>query len=169
MNTQRVLRPNFKKRGGLVTVVAQDAFTREVLMVAYTDEAGYLETLKTGDAVYFSTSRNKRWKKGDESGDVQKIKGILVDCDGDALIYLVDQEGQGACHTKARSCFYRNVIDGRMLMEAPNADQADELPMIETEVAVDADDEAIKKHFFAIAKIRGIPLETAEEFWRAGR
>ena len=169
MNTQRVLRPNFEKRGGLVTVVTQDAFTKEVLMVAYTDEAGYLETLKTGNAVYFSTSRNKRWKKGEESGDVQQIKGIRVDCDGDALIYLVDQEGQGACHTRARSCFYRNVIGGRMLMEAPKAGQADGLSTIKTEVAVDADDGAIKDHFFATAQKHGIPWKTAAEFWRIGQ
>ena len=79
----QVIRPNFEKRGGLVTVITQDFMTKQVLMLAYTDEAGYLETLETGKAVYFSTSRKKRWMKGEESGDVQRVRSVTVDCDGD--------------------------------------------------------------------------------------
>jgi len=132
----KVIRPNFEKRGGLIVVVVQDT-KRQILMVAYTDEAGYLETLKTGNAVYFSTSRNKRWMKGEESGDVQKVKAILVDCDGDAIIYFVEQQGEGACHTKAMSCFYREVLVGAKIMDAPKAGEKEELPLIEVDVHED--------------------------------
>lgn len=102
--------PNFAKREGLVTVIAQDYNTLEILMVAYTDEKGFFETLETGEAVYFSTSHNKRWKKGETSGNIQKVQRILLDCDGDAVVYKVIQEGQGACHTGKRSCFWRSII-----------------------------------------------------------
>ncbi len=132
-----VLKPNFEKRGGLVTVVTQNIDTLEVLMVASTNEAGYLETLKTGNAVYFSTSRNKRWMKGEESGNVLKVKSILIDCDGDALIYLVDPNGSVACHTEAQSCFYRNIGLKFSFYPTPKATQKDSLLSIETEVHPD--------------------------------
>src|SRR3989338_6481242 len=102
---ETILMPNFAKRGGLVTVVAQDFKTLQILMVAYTDEKGFLETVETGEAVYFSTSRNERWKKGETSGNTQKVLEILLDCDGDAVIFKVIQTGEGACHTGQRSCF----------------------------------------------------------------
>ncbi|MDD5103593.1 MAG: phosphoribosyl-AMP cyclohydrolase [Candidatus Peribacteraceae bacterium] len=111
--------PNFDKRGGLVTVVVQDATTKAILMVAYTDEAGFLETVQTGEAVFYSTSRKERWKKGETSGDVQIVQDVLIDCDGDAVIYLVDQTGRGACHTGARSCFYRRCVGCQYVMPAP--------------------------------------------------
>ncbi|OHA27283.1 MAG: hypothetical protein A3C06_00475 [Candidatus Taylorbacteria bacterium RIFCSPHIGHO2_02_FULL_46_13] len=130
----QVIRPNFEKRGGLVTVITQDFMTKQVLMLAYTDEAGYLETLETGKAVYFSTSRKKRWMKGEESGDVQRVRSVTVDCDGDALIYFVEQKGDGACHTKAQSCFYRSAVGGLQLMEAPKAGVKEVLPFIDTQV-----------------------------------
>jgi phosphoribosyl-AMP cyclohydrolase len=131
----KILLPNFAKRGGLVTVVAQDIRTKEVLMVASTDEAGFLETLQTGIAVYFSTSRNKRWMKGETSGDLQLVRQILVDCDGDAIIYLVEQKGDGACHTKARSCFYRTVFAQQSnIIFAPQAGEKDKLQVVETNV-----------------------------------
>jgi len=76
--------------------------------VAYTDKAGYLETLRTGIATYYSTSRKERWVKGETSGNYQEVRSILIDCDGDAIIYMVKQMGGSACHTSARSCFYRN-------------------------------------------------------------
>jgi phosphoribosyl-AMP cyclohydrolase len=112
----KVLRPNFEKRGGLVTVVVQRN-TGQVLMVAYTDEAGYLETLATGEAVYYSTSRKERWKKGETSGNTQKVVAIMVDCDGDALVYVVEQTG-GACHTGAESCFFRGFIESLQFFPA---------------------------------------------------
>lgn len=99
--------PNFEKRDGLIVVIAQDVKTREVLMQAFTDKAGYLETLRTGKAVYYSTSRKRRWVKGEESGNIQTVTGIAIDCDGDAVIYFVEQKGGCACHTGAKSCFFR--------------------------------------------------------------
>lgn len=130
----RVLWPNFAKRGGLVTVVVQERTTGMILMVAFTDESGFRETLATGEAVYFSSSRNKRWKKGEESGNVQIVHDILVDCDGDAVIYVVEQRGDGACHTKARSCFYRRCVGGEQLMPAPKEGEKEQLLIIDTEV-----------------------------------
>ena len=129
-----VLRPNFEKRGGLVIVTAQDFKTKEVLMQAYTDPAGYQETLETGFAVYYSTSRQKRWMKGEESGDVQKVRSIAIDCDGDSLIYFVEQVGSGACHTKARSCFYRSVVGTLQLMDAPHAGVKERLALMDVKV-----------------------------------
>ena len=129
----KVLRPNFEKRGGLVVVIAQDVRTKEVLMQAYTNEVCFLETLRTGKAVYFSASRKERWLKGETSGDVQEVSDILIDCDGDTLIYVVEQRGHGACHTKARSCFYRSVVGG-MLMDAPKEGIKENLAVIDVEV-----------------------------------
>lgn len=110
METMNVLMPDFEKRGGLVTVVVQDRETKEILMVAFTNKAGFLETLASGEAVFYSTSRKERWKKGETSGDYQIVHSIKIDCDRDALIYEVDQKGKGACHTGNRTCFYRSVI-----------------------------------------------------------
>jgi phosphoribosyl-AMP cyclohydrolase len=107
-----VLMPNFAKRGGVCVAIAQDFRTGEILMQGYADEPAYLETLATGEAVYFSTSRKKRWKKGESSGHVQVVHDVLLDCDGDAIIYVVEQKGPGACHTNARSCFYRDFRGG---------------------------------------------------------
>ena len=109
-----VLWPNFAKRGGLVVAIAQEKGTGLVLMQGYADEAAFRETLETGEAVYFSTSRKQRWKKGETSGDVQVVHDVLLDCDGDAVIYVVEQKGDGACHTKARSCFFRSVSGRRL-------------------------------------------------------
>lgn len=113
----KVSLPNFEKRGGFIPVVAQDFRTKEVLMLAYTDPAGYRETLEGGLAVYFSTSRGKRWKKGEESGHTQVVRSVLVDCDGDALVYIVEPNGD-ACHAKARSCFFRTVAAEGQFMVA---------------------------------------------------
>lgn len=132
---KQVLRPNFEKRGGLVTVVAQDSSTQRVLMVAYTDEAGWRKTLETGLGSYYSTSRKKSWVKGEESGNFQKVVDIYVDCDGDALIYLVEPQGPRlACHTNALSCFYRSVFDKSAFLEAPKAGQDEWLPTVDAEV-----------------------------------
>jgi phosphoribosyl-AMP cyclohydrolase len=133
-----VTQPNFEKRGGLLTVVTQDMETKQVLMVAYTDKAGYLETLKTGNAVYFSTSRNKRWMKGEESGNVLKVCAITIDCDGDALIYFVKRHGARACHTEAISCFYRVVCPGHSIIaRAPKATRKDDLVLMPADVHPD--------------------------------
>lgn len=90
---------DFQKAGGIIPAVAQDYLSGEVLMLAYINPEAWQETLRTGRAVYFSRSRNRLWRKGEESGNVQIIKEILVDCDGDAVIYRVEQKGGAACHT----------------------------------------------------------------------
>ena len=96
---------------GLIPVVVQDHKTREVLMVAYASSEAVALTGSTGFAHYFSRSRNKIWKKGEESGHFQHVRRILVDCDEDCLLYEVDVEG-AACHTGHWTCFYR-TIDGK--------------------------------------------------------
>ena len=100
---------------GLIPVVVQDARTREVLMVAYANAEAVQKTRETGFAHYYSRSRKKLWKKGEESGHVQRVQEIRVDCDEDCLLYLVEQEG-AACHTGYRSCFYR-TIEGNIISE----------------------------------------------------
>jgi phosphoribosyl-AMP cyclohydrolase len=93
---------------GLVPAVAQDADSGEVLMLAYVSPEALERTRETGRAHYYSRSRDELWEKGATSGHVQHIAEVRVDCDGDALLYLVDQDG-GACHTGYRSCFYRTL------------------------------------------------------------
>ena len=96
---------------GLITAISQDAETNQVLMVAYMNEEALNLTLQTGNAVFFSRSRKKLWKKGEESGHVQKVQQILVDCDQDCLILKVTVD-QGQCHVGYQSCFYRTVKTG---------------------------------------------------------
>ena len=100
---------------GLVPAVAQDADSKDVLMLAYVSPEALEATLETGYAHYYSRSREELWKKGGSSGHLQEIQEVRVDCDADTLLYLVDQEG-GACHTGHRSCFYRTV-DGESVGE----------------------------------------------------
>ncbi|ERJ07586.1 Phosphoribosyl-AMP cyclohydrolase protein [Halorhabdus tiamatea SARL4B] len=95
--------------------VAQDAESGEVLMLAYVTREALERTRETGLAHYYSRSRGELWQKGGTSGNVQHVEEVRVDCDGDALLYLIDQEG-GACHTGFRSCFYR-TIDGEVVSE----------------------------------------------------
>ncbi|MCW5693935.1 MAG: phosphoribosyl-AMP cyclohydrolase [Pseudolabrys sp.] len=92
---------------GLVTAVVTDAGNGDVLMVAHMNAEALAKTIETGEAWYFSRSRKKLWKKGETSGHVQRVRELRVDCDQDALWLKVDQEGEGACHTGRRSCFYR--------------------------------------------------------------
>ena len=99
--------PDFAKRGGLVTAIAQDHASGEILMVAYMNEESFRRTLELGEAVYYSTSRNELWHKGESSGNIQVVKEIYLDCDGDALLLKVEQRGGAACHTGRRSCFFR--------------------------------------------------------------
>lgn len=98
---------------GLITAVAQDAVTGQVLMVAYMNDEALKATLVTGNAVYYSRSRKKLWRKGEESGHVQKVKEVLVDCDQDCLVLKVNVD-QGQCHVGYQSCFYRRVKAGGM-------------------------------------------------------
>jgi phosphoribosyl-AMP cyclohydrolase len=99
-----------KFENGLIPVIVQDAQTREILMMAYANEEAIRLTDETGFAHYYSRSRKKLWKKGEESGHFQKVLRILSDCDEDCLIYEVQQTG-AACHTGYMSCFYR-TLDG---------------------------------------------------------
>jgi phosphoribosyl-AMP cyclohydrolase len=99
----------------LLPVVAQDADSGDVLMLAYASEEAVEQTRETGFAHYYSRSREELWKKGGTSGHVQRVEEIRVDCDGDALLYRIDQEG-GACHTGYESCFHR-TLDGEVVGE----------------------------------------------------
>jgi phosphoribosyl-AMP cyclohydrolase len=101
--------PAFTDADGLVTAVAQDANTGKVLMVAHMNREAWNETLATGRAVYFSRSRTQLWRKGEESGNIQHVKEIYVDCDGDAVLLKVEQIGGAACHEGYPSCFFRQV------------------------------------------------------------
>jgi phosphoribosyl-AMP cyclohydrolase len=104
-------RPNFEKLA-LIPVIAQDDATGEVLMLAYMNEEAWGETIKTGRVCYFSRSRNKLWRKGEESGNVQEVKSIYFDCDADTLLIKVNQIGGAACHEGYKSCFFRRVDSG---------------------------------------------------------
>ena len=101
--------PDFEKRGGVVTVVTQDADTGEILMVAYMNREAWQKTLSSGQAHYFSTSRKKLWLKGETSGNVQDVTEIRVDCDEDAVLLKVHQRGGAACHEGYKSCFFRQI------------------------------------------------------------
>jgi phosphoribosyl-AMP cyclohydrolase len=103
-------KPKFDK-SGLITAVAQDVHTGKVLMVAYMNDEALNLTLQTGRAVYFSRSRQKLWKKGEQSGHFQRVVRVLTDCDQDCLILEVEVD-QGQCHVGYQSCFYRAVKSG---------------------------------------------------------
>ena len=92
-----------------MTGIAQDHTTGEILMVAFLNEESLRLTLETGSVVYWSRSRKKLWRKGEESGNVQKLKSLYIDCDGDAVLMQVEQVGGAACHTGRRNCFFRKV------------------------------------------------------------
>jgi len=92
---------------GLVAAIVQEVGTGQVLNLAWMNEVTLRETLETGRTVFWSRSRQERWRKGDTSGDRQWVREAYYDCDGDTLLFVVEQEGRGACHTGARSCFFR--------------------------------------------------------------
>jgi len=102
---------------GLVAAIAQDAQTGEVLMLAYMNASTLRQTLETGVMTYWSRSRQKVWVKGETSGNVQHVRTVRVDCDGDALLFGIEQIGGAACHTGHRSCFYRRAEDGALVVE----------------------------------------------------
>jgi phosphoribosyl-AMP cyclohydrolase len=109
MSNTSPITPAFSGPDDLVTVVAQDAATGEVLMVAHMNCEAWEETLSTGRAVYFSRSRRRLWRKGEESGNFQNVKAVFVDCDADTVLLKVEQVGGAACHEGYRSCFFRQV------------------------------------------------------------
>jgi phosphoribosyl-AMP cyclohydrolase len=98
---------------GLVPTIAQDAQTGRVLMLAWMDRAALEATAATGTAVYFSRSRGRQWRKGEESGHVQRVLEIRTDCDNDAVLLKVEQVGGIACHTGRPACFFQRLVDGR--------------------------------------------------------
>ncbi len=106
---------DFEKNDGLVAAIAQDFATGEVLMLAWMNEEALRCTLETGHAVYWSRSRKKLWRKGEESGNVQKVRSLYIDCDADAVLMMVEQVGGAACHTGRRNCFYRKVDGERFI------------------------------------------------------
>ncbi len=103
---------DFTKSNGLVTAIAQDAESGEILMVANMNEESLARSIELGEAVYWSRSRQKLWHKGEESGNQQKIREMYLDCDGDAILLKVEQIGGAACHTGKRSCFFRKLENG---------------------------------------------------------
>ena len=100
---------DWEKTGGLLPVVVQEIASGEVLMLAYMDEEALNLSLETGFAHYFSRTKNRIWKKGEQSGNVQKIEDAYLDCDNDTLLIKVEQKGGAACHTGAKSCFFRKI------------------------------------------------------------
>ncbi|MGH7859010.1 MAG: phosphoribosyl-AMP cyclohydrolase [Candidatus Binatia bacterium] len=101
------LQIDFGKAGGVLPVITQDAETGEVLMLAYMNAEAFQETLRTGRACYYSRTRQRLWRKGEESGNHQDVRAIYVDCDRDTILLKVRQHGGAACHEGYRSCFYR--------------------------------------------------------------
>jgi phosphoribosyl-AMP cyclohydrolase len=106
--TESTAWPNFQVPGGLLPAIAQDATTGAVLMLAWMNEEAFRETLTTRRAVYFSRSRNRLWRKGEESGHVQTVHQVLIDCDADTILLKVNQEG-AACHEGYPTCFFRKL------------------------------------------------------------
>lgn len=102
---------DFSKLNGLVPAVAQDYFSKEVLMLAFMNRESFAKTVETGYAHYFSRSRNSLWKKGETSGNLQMVKDIFFDCDNDSILLKVEQKGP-ACHTGHKSCFYSKIQNG---------------------------------------------------------
>ncbi len=106
--------PNFATDETLLPAIAQDAETGKVLMLAYMNREAWQQTLATGNAVYFSRSRSRLWKKGEQSGHVQRVKEIFVDCDADTILLKVEQQGGAACHQGYASCFFRQWNDNAL-------------------------------------------------------
>ena len=99
--------PDFDKMGGLLPAIVQDADSGDVLMLAFMNREAWERTLATGEAHFYSRTRNRIWHKGATSGNVQRVKEIYLDCDWDTVLLKVEQVGGAACHTGHRSCFYR--------------------------------------------------------------
>jgi phosphoribosyl-AMP cyclohydrolase len=106
---------DFTKEDGLVTAIAQDYATGDILMVAKMNPESFRLTLERGEVVYWSRSRQKLWHKGEESGNVQRVREVLIDCDGDTVLLKVEQVGGAACHTGKRSCFFRKIEGGEVI------------------------------------------------------
>ncbi|MCK8600896.1 phosphoribosyl-AMP cyclohydrolase [Syntrophobacteraceae bacterium DRH4] len=108
------MKPDFSKQHGLLPAIVQDAESGSVLMLAYMNELAWSKTVETGKAHYWSRSRRKLWLKGEESGHVQLVREIYLDCDRDTILLKVVQLGGAACHTGYQSCFYQRFVNGAM-------------------------------------------------------
>jgi phosphoribosyl-ATP pyrophosphohydrolase/phosphoribosyl-AMP cyclohydrolase len=124
----KALKLDFSK--GLIPAIAQELNTKDVLMLGFVNEDAVKLTLETGYAHYFSRSKNRIWKKGEESGHLQKIVDILVDCDNDTILYIVEQYGV-ACHTGAKSCFFTRLDSGEKIL-APEVDTTQLYGIVDT-------------------------------------
>jgi phosphoribosyl-AMP cyclohydrolase len=111
--------PNFRDAETLLPVVVQDAATGRVLMQAYMNQAAWQATTATGEAVYYSRSRQRLWKKGENSGHVQRVKEAYVDCDGDSILLKVEQVGGAACHEGYESCYFRRLDGDQWVVDEP--------------------------------------------------
>jgi phosphoribosyl-AMP cyclohydrolase len=103
---------DFKKTGGLIPAIVQDFATGEILMLAYMNQEAFEATLSSGNATYYSRSRQTLWIKGETSGNVQRVKEVRIDCDNDTVLLKVEQIGGAACHTGHHSCFYKKLENG---------------------------------------------------------
>jgi phosphoribosyl-AMP cyclohydrolase len=111
------MEPDFEKGGGMLPVIAQDYGSGEVLMLAYMNREAWEKTLESGYVHYWSRSRNRLWKKGETSGNLQAVREIRFDCDADALLVRIEQIGGAACHTGHRSCFHRVYRGGELVVD----------------------------------------------------
>ncbi len=118
MSTEDIFSQITFNADGLVPVIAQQHDSKDVLMMAWMNREAVEETLKTGRMCYYSRSRGKLWRKGESSGQNQYLKELIIDCDGDTLLALVDQEGV-ACHTGRANCFFNSVKDGKVVVNQP--------------------------------------------------
>jgi phosphoribosyl-ATP pyrophosphohydrolase/phosphoribosyl-AMP cyclohydrolase len=156
---------------GLVTVVVQDRHTGMVRMVAHADDAALCATLESGFGHFFSRSRNKPWKKGEESGHVLRVSEVWADCDGDCLVYLVDPEGP-SCHTGRESCFFRRVTVDGALHDQPAEQAAPTFSRLWSELEVRREAPADKSYTRSLlehgaAKIGAKLREEGDELARA--
>jgi len=119
--------PDFAKGGGLLPAIVQDAATGEVLMMAYMNAQSYAQTLASAEAVYYSRSRQELWHKGEQSGNIQKVKAVYLDCDRDTILLKVEQIGGAACHKGYKSCFFRQVTPEGLKIVAPRVFDPDEV------------------------------------------
>lgn len=118
-NPPDTLSPKWNEQG-LIPVIAQEADTGEVLMLAWMNAEALAKTLETGEAVYWSRSRQSLWRKGATSGNTQTLVDACLDCDGDTLLLQVKQQGDGACHTGRRTCFFYHPEDGTWRLREDN-------------------------------------------------
>ena len=118
---------DFAKGDGLVTAIAQDDASGDILMVATMNEAAFRKTIEIGEVVYWSRSRQELWHKGESSGNTQLVKSVSIDCDGDAVLLRVEQRGNAACHTGKRSCFFRRLDERTWIDEGEQVFDPDEV------------------------------------------